>query len=72
MLLHDAITEILTVNGEPMKCRDIAKENEERKLYFRKKDGKAPLANQIRARAKNYYRLFDIEDAKVSLKRWNS
>ncbi len=66
MLLHDAIVEVLSRAGEPMRAGEIAKEINNRKLYARA-DGNPVPPNQISARANKYRDLFLKRGRRIGL-----
>lgn len=67
MTLHEAIAEILTINGKSMTTQEIASELNKTKTYV-KKDGSEISAFQIHGRTKNYSNLFERNGSLVSLK----
>ena len=59
MKLHEAIIEILkSENNRGLRALEIARLNEQKDLYRRKKDGEFPEEWQVRLRVKNHEELF--------------
>lgn len=66
MRLHEAIEQVLKVNGHPMTSREIADAVNEGKL-FSKSDKQPVEASQISARVCHYRDLFEKKDGKIML-----
>jgi hypothetical protein len=68
LLLHDAMVEVLSVDGRPMGAGEIAREVNRRGLYIRA-DGQPVPPNQISARANKYRDLFLKRGGLIELSR---
>ena len=66
MTIHEAISQILEEAGKPLSTREIADRINRTRLYTRK-DEKPIEKAQIRARVKNYPKLFDYVNGQVVL-----
>jgi hypothetical protein len=67
MTLHEAIQQVLLINGQPMTTTEIADALNKNRLYT-KKDGSTIIPYQIHGRTKNYDHLFQRDGSTVSLK----
>lgn len=66
--LHQEMLELIRTASSPLSSSDIAAEVNKRNLY-RRKDNKPVPAGQIRARANNYSKLFELDGPLISLKK---
>ena len=65
--LHDEIGAILRESGKSLTSKQVAEIANRRRIYLRG-DGKPMPASQVRARANNYTRLFQLDGSLIGLK----